>query len=167
MKRSVLRFFGGAVLKKHYGHRIRILHWCTDQAMTNALASMELTAAQGHIMGYLAHRDSPPCSRDIEEAFHSSHPTVSGLLSRLEKKGFIEFRPDPQDRRCKRIYILERGHQCNALMHQTIQDNEEKMVQGFTEEERERFSALLERAITNMGGGPYHRKHKEETQRHD
>ena len=154
-------------MNKHYGHRIRILHWCTDQAMTNALASMDLTAAQGHIMGFLAHRKEPPCSRDIEEAFHLSHPTVSGLLGRLEKKGFIEFRPDPQDRRCKRIYMLERGHQCNALMHQTIQENEEKMVQGFTEEERAEFLTLLERAITNMGGNPCHRKHKEETEIHD
>lgn len=154
-------------MNKHYGHRIRILHWCTDQAMTNALASMDLTAAQGHIMGYLAHRDTAPCSRDIEEAFHLSHPTVSGLLSRLEKKGFIEFRPDPRDRRCKRINILERGHQCNALMHQTIRENEEKMVRDFTEEEREVFSSLLDRAIANMGGSPCHRKHKEETEAND
>ena len=77
-----------------YGHYARILHWCTDQAITSALAQMDLTASQGHIMGYLAHRDQPPCSRDIEEAFRMSHPTVSGLLSRLEKKGFIEFRSD-------------------------------------------------------------------------
>ena len=154
-------------MKKHYGHRIRILHWCTDQTVTNALASMELTAAQGRIMGFLAHRETPPCSRDIEEAFRLSHPTVSGLLSRLEKKGFIEFRPDSEDRRCKRIYILERGHQCNALMHQAIQDNEEKIVQGFSEEEKEAFFGYLERAITNMGGSPCQRKHKEETKRND
>ena len=73
----------------HYGHLLRILHWCTDQSMTNALENMELTAAQGHIMGFLAHRKEPPCPRDIEEEFQLSHPTVSGLLSRLEKKGVI------------------------------------------------------------------------------
>ena len=41
-------------MKKHYGHRLRILHHCMDQAMTNALADMDLTAAQGRIMGYIA-----------------------------------------------------------------------------------------------------------------
>ena len=151
----------------HYGHLLRVLHWCTDQAMTNALAQMELTAAQGHIMGYLAHRDQPPCSRDIEEAFQLSHPTVSGLLNRLEKKGFIEFRPDPEDRRCKRIYILEKGHQCNALIHQTISDNEDRMVKDFTPEEREQFQSFLERAIANMGGNLCPRKHKEEEPKDD
>ncbi len=146
----------------HYGHLIRILHWCTDQTMTNALEKMELTAAQGHIMGFLAHTKEPPCPRDIEAEFHLSHPTVSGILSRLEQKGFIALRTDPQDRRCKRIYILERGWQCHQLMHETIQSNESRMVENFTPEEQEQFSALLQRAIHNMGGHPCHRKRKEE-----
>ena len=77
-------------LPSHYGHLIRILHSQTDQTITNALAAMELTSSQGHIMGYLAHCVQAPCSRDIEEAFHLSHPTVSGLLSRLEKRGFVK-----------------------------------------------------------------------------
>ena len=143
---------------------IRILHWCTDQSMTNALEAMELTAAQGHIMGYLTHRAQPACPKDVEEEFQLSHPTVSGLLSRLEKKGFIEFRPDENDRRSKRIHVLDKGKQYRETMHQTICDNEERMVRNFTEEEKEQFYALLTRAIDNMGGNPCHGKPKEENQ---
>ena len=131
--------------------------------MTNALETMELIAAQGHIMGYLAHQKQPPCPRDVEKEFHLSHPTVSGLLSRLEQKGFIELRTDPDDRRCKRIYILPKGKECHDLMHQTILSNEQRIVDGFSPEEQELFGALLQRAIQNMGGSPCHRKHKEET----
>ena len=140
-------------MNKHYGYRHRVLHWCADQAMTNALASMDLTSAQGQIMGYLARRKEPPCSRDIEEAFHLSHPTVSGLLSRLEKKHFIEFRPDESDGRCKRIYILPKGKECNEMMYNTILQTEAKLVEGFTEEEKEQFLNLLQRATENMRGG--------------
>jgi DNA-binding MarR family transcriptional regulator len=142
---------------------LRVLHWCTDQTMTGALAQMDLTAAQGHIMGYLAHSPNPPCSRDIEEAFQLSHPTVSGLLSRLEKKGFIEFRPDEKDRRCKRIHMLPKGQACIELMHRTIRENEERIVQGFSDAEKAQFASLLERAISNMGGSPCQRKLKEES----
>ncbi len=145
-----------------YGHYFRMLHNATDQAMTNALASMDLTAAQGHIMGYLSHRETAPCSRDIEEALHLSHPTVSGLLSRLEKKGFIEQRPDISDRRCKRIYILPKGLELNETMHRTIRTTEEALVQGFTEEEKAQFGAFLIRAIQNLDANPCKRKHKEE-----
>ena len=130
--------------------------------MDNALEKMELTAAQGRIMGYLAHCKEPPCPRDLETEFQLSHPTVSGILSRLEQKGFIELRTDPDDRRCKRIYVLPKGKECHALMHETIQETERRIVDGFTPEEQEQFADLLQRAITNMGGNPCHRRHKEE-----
>lgn len=141
-------------MSQHYGHSLRILHWQLDQSVSGALAQMELTAAQGHVMGFLSHRQTPPCSRDIEEAFQLSHPTVSGLLSRLEKKGFIEFRPDEADRRCKRIYVLPKGHACHETIHRIIAENEAKVVEGFTEEEKAKFAAYLRRAISNMGPAP-------------
>ena len=147
----------------HYGHLLRILHWCTDQSMTNALENMELTAAQGHIMGFLAHRKEPPCPRDIEEEFQLSHPTVSGLLSRLEKKDFIQLRPDEHDRRCKRIHMLPKGKECMENMHQVIQNNEKRLVEGFTAEEQALFAEFLNRAIANMGASPCRKQtHKEE-----
>lgn len=139
-------------MNKHYGPRLKMLHCCTSQAMTNALAEMDLTAAQGHIMGYLARQSQPPCPRDIEEVFHLSHPTVSGLLNRLEKKEFISLRPDENDRRCKRIYILPKGDACNQRIRETIASIEQRMVQDFTPQEQEAFILLLDRAITNMGG---------------
>ena len=146
-----------------YGHYIRVLHSATDQAMTNALASMELTAAQGHIMGYITHRKASPCPRDIEEAFQLSHPTVSGLLSRLEKKGFIELHPDETDRRVKRIYTLPKAMELHETMHATILATEAQLTQDFSEEEKELFAQLLQRAIRNVGVHPCNRKHKEET----
>ncbi len=111
---------------------------------------MELTAAQGQIMGYLATHPQPPCPRDLEEAFHLSHPTVSGLLSRLEQKGFVELRRDSDDRRCKRIYVLPKGRDCQHTLYQTILSNENQFVQGFSQEEQAMFRSMLQRAIANM-----------------
>ena len=144
----------------HFGHYLRILHGCTDQFMSAAVARMELTPVQSRVMGYLAHRSEPPCAKDVEEEFSLSHPTVSGILSRLEKKGFVEFRPDPQDRRCKRIYVLEKGMEHIDQIRRTIHENEERIVRDFSQEEKALFAQFLERAIRNMGGNPCH--HKEE-----
>lgn len=146
----------------HYGHLIRILHWCTDQSITNALEKMDLTASQGHIMGFLAHQKEPPCPKDVEEEFQLSHPTVSGLLSRLEKKEFIEILPDDHDRRCKRIHVLPKGRECMENMHQVIRNNEKRLVEGFTEEDEAKFAEFLSRAIANMGGAPCRRHPKKE-----
>ena len=131
--------------------------------MSATLAEMDLTASQGRIMVFIAHRRLPPCARDIEEAFQLSHPTVSGLLNRLEKKGFIEFRADPTDRRCKRLFLLDKGNECLAAMERTIAENEHRMVRGFTEEERRQFADFLERAIINVGGNPCRPVIKEES----
>ena len=149
-------------MNHHYGRLIRILHWCTHQAITAELEKMELTAAQGHIMGFLAHVKDPPCPRDIENEFHLSHPTVSGLLSRLEQKDFIELRTDETDRRIKRIHILSKGLECHERIHSIIEDNEIRFVEGFTEEEQAQFASFLNRAIQNMGVNPCQRKQKEE-----
>lgn len=154
---------GGIQLSTHYGHYIRMLHSATDQAMTNAVTDLELTAAQCHIMGFITHRETPPCSRDIEEVFHLSHPTVSGILSRLEKKGFISIRPDEYDRRYKRIYVLPKGYALDDTMQNTIVAIEQRLVSGFSEAEQEQFRTLLIRAIDNLDACPCKHKHKEET----
>ena len=149
-------------MELRYGRLIRVLQTCVDQTVTGTLAEMELTAAQGHIMAFVTHRQQPPCAKDIEEAFQLSHPTVSGLLARLEKKGFIEFRSDEKDRRCKRIYLLPKGWQLHEMVHGAIDRNEQRLVQDFTEEEKEQFRKLLLRAIHNMGESPCRRKKEEE-----
>lgn len=132
-----------------------MLRCCTEQKITAALEEIGLTAAQGQLMGYLIHSEKPPCPRDVENAFHLSHPTVSGLLSRLEQKGFLQLQTDPTDRRCKRIHLLPRASQLDQRIHQIIAENELEMVQDFSREEREQFSRLLRRAIQNMGGNDY------------
>ncbi len=149
---------------KYFGPRFRLLHWCSDQILNDALAQMDLTASQGRIMGYIAHSPEPLCARDIEEHFHLSHPSVSGTLSRMEKKGFLTFLHDENDRRCKRIHILPKGLECQEWMEQTLMEMEHRLVEGFTEEERQQFSAFLDRAIQNMGIKPCCKPlHKEET----
>lgn len=149
-------------MQRHFGHRFRILHWCIETSMTDALAKMELTSAQGRIIGYLAHQKQPPCARDIEEVFQLSHPTVSGLLSRLEKKGFIRLEPDSDDRRCKRVVLLPKGNACNEVIRQQIQENESRVVLGFTEAEKEQFLSYLQRAMDNMGHHGCEHRSKEE-----
>lgn len=146
----------------HYGARFRMLHSCTDQQMSNALAQMDLTAAQGLIVGYIARAQQPPCPRELEVFFQLSHPTVSGLLNRLEKKEFLEFRPDPSDRRSKRIYLLPKGTECHERIIQNIQQIEQQIVTGFSDEEKAIFSQLLNRAICNLGGSVCCTRNKEE-----
>ena len=122
-----------------------------EQILNREVTQLDLTAAQGHVIGYLTHTPQPPCARDLESFFGLSHPTVSGMLSRMEAKGFIQLRPDEKDRRIKRIYLLEKGMACSVRIQEVLLDNERLIVDGFSEEEIKQFESYLHRAIENLG----------------
>ena len=137
-------------MQAHFGHLVRVLHCATDQNMTEAVEKMGLTAAQGRMMTCIAHRGGPTCARDLERELSLSHPTVSGLLSRLEQKGFVELQTDPNDRRSKQVVISQKGMECHERIHEAIRANETRIVQGFTPEEKALFLSFLQRAIENV-----------------
>ena len=140
--------------KEHLGHSFKKLHFLMEQAINQRLTELDLTTAQGHAIGYLTHAKEPPCARDLETAFGLSHATVSGILSRMEAKGFIEIRPDDGDRRVKRIYLLEKGHACSQEICRHIRDTEQTMAAGFSPEELTLFRSFLSRAIGNLAATP-------------
>ena len=118
--------------------------------MSEGLSQMDLTASQGCAMGFLNHCVSPPMAKDFEEALHLSHASAAGILTRLEKKGFIAFRPDEKDKRCKRIYPLQKAKDCHAHMQGIMESLEQTITRNFTQEERAQFLEYLDRAIGNL-----------------
>ena len=134
----------------YLGHSVKKLHFLMDQLMNRKLQELELTGAQGHIIGFLRRAKDPPCARDMETAYGLSHATVSGILSRLESKGFIEQRPDPHDRRVKRICLQDKGTDCSESIRRHILESEGILAEGFTDEELEQFRSYLLRAISNL-----------------
>ena len=78
---------------------------------------------------------------------------MSGLLARLEAKGFIVCSPDPDDRRCKRIEPTVRAEQCHKEIHQVFHDLERQTLQGFSPDEVQSLLTLLDRAIVNLSEG--------------
>ena len=135
---------------EHLGRSFKRLHFLLEQAINQRLVELDLTSAQGHVIGYLAHSPTPPCARDFETAYGLSHATVSGILSRMESKGFIEIRPDPDDRRVRRICLLEKGHACSQEIIRHIRDTEQSMAEGFSPQELALLRSFLKRAIGNL-----------------
>lgn len=133
-----------------YGHMFRAISCALGQNINKALSETGLTFSQGHIMGYLAHSAEPPCVRDMEEHLQLTHPTISGLLARMEKKGFVSLQPDPQDRRRKLVYLSPKGEQYIETMSAVIRQGEEQLVQDFSPVEKQQFRSYLARALHNV-----------------
>ena len=134
----------------HLGHTFKKLHFLVEQLMNRKLQELDLTSAQGHVIGFLRRSAEPPCAKDMENAYGLSHATVSGILSRMEAKDFISQEPDPHDRRVKRLYLRDRGLECSEQIWQHICEIERSMTADFTPEELEQFRDYLSRAISNL-----------------
>ena len=50
--------------------------------------------------------------------------------------------------------MLPKGADCNEKIYNVIQENEKKLVTGFTEAEKQQFTDLLTRAAKNLGCDP-------------
>lgn len=116
------------------------------------MQNMQLTMEQSHVLGFLRFRmDKKTSQKDIEEHLHVTHPTVNGLLKRLEEKGFIRMERDKADRRVKNVYLTGKENELFEEMQRKREKIEGRILAGFQEEEAERLREYLDRIIENLG----------------
>ena len=81
-----------------------------EKDFNNRLRTLGITASQCAVLDYLlTSRKEEVNQRDIEKALCLKNPTVTGLLKRLDEKGFILVVPSTKDRRCKNVYLTEKA----------------------------------------------------------
>lgn len=129
------------------------IHLMFERDLNQMMRRFDLTAGQARVMIFLAETARRElCQRDIERHFGLSNPTVTGLLRRMEHKGIIEARPDPEDRRYKRLFLTEKGGEMAEMVGEHIRENDRKLVQGMSPEEEDALRRLLCRVMENMQG---------------
>lgn len=136
----------------HFGPKFHAISAGLKQEMNRSTAQLDLTASQSFFLGYLVHHRSQPIyQKDLEQAFDFSHPTVSGILGRLEAKGFVTFRPGEHDRRCKEILVTDKAIECYQTMLRHMMETETKVSAGLSSDEQAELSRLLDKIISNLG----------------
>ena len=111
----------------------------------------EVTGNNAFIIGYLAdHPDEDVFQKDLEEVFSVRRSTMSGIILRMEQKGFLVRIPVDHDARLKKLILTEKGEAIHALMETNIKDAERKLLDGFSEEEKETLFRLLQKLRTNL-----------------
>ena len=136
---------------QNLGPRLRYLNNRITQYMDQQFLALDLTSTQSCILHHLSlHENEAMYPKDIEKRFHLTHPTVSGVLQRLEAKNFIVIEPDRADRRCKRIRLTDRARRCDEAVGQAFETLERLMCSGMSEEEQQTLLRLLDLASANL-----------------
>ena len=96
------------------------------------------------------HSEEKVYPKDSEKRFDLTHPTVSGLIQRLEAKDFVICEPDDDDHRCKRIRMTQKAETCQQEIFRHILSTERILTAGMSPEEVETFLRLLSLANDNL-----------------
>lgn len=141
--------------KRHLGGYFRAISNALGNNMQRNLDELGLTATQNMFLHHLWYRQEklglPTYAKDLEDFFDIKHPTVSGILQRMEAGGFVEFRPSRKDRRCKIIGLTEKSMDAVSDAIQKIEETEAMLVRGMTDAEAAELRRLLQLVANNLG----------------
>lgn len=133
------------------GQLIKLLHDRLEKQANNTLRAQDLTMMQISVLMELQKTEPKQLSmKELERRFCIAQSTVAGIISRLEQKGFVEAFGDAADKRVKLVHITPAGEACCKEAAGYMEQAEQTLLRGFSEEEKTMFNLLLARAAENM-----------------
>ena len=89
----------------------------------------------------------------IGEAIGAPASRMVAIVDELERRGLVERRPHPSDRRVRALYLTGDGRKLLARGRRIATEHEEELMHGFSEAERRRLVALLQKVVEEQGIG--------------
>jgi DNA-binding MarR family transcriptional regulator len=140
--------------KNAVGPRIKRVNNAIDFWRTQDMDRLGLTTTQGYLLGWLTRNaDKSVTPSELGRSFKLSQPTISGILQRLEAKGFVTMEADSNDRRRKYIRTTDRAAECHQQIVSNFRDMERRLTAPLSAEEQETLLALLDRMIDGLEQG--------------
>lgn len=110
----------------------------------DAAAEHSLTGAQARLLGLLSLEPLP--MRRLAQKLRCEPSNVTGIVDRLETRGLVERRPDPNDRRVKLAVATTEGRRVARSLRDSLDFAREPLA-GLSTAERESLRDLLQRML--------------------
>ena len=120
-----------------------------QQAMTRALAPLDLKPPHLDILVNL-YRFEGISQRELARKLLVGRSNMSMLLPQMEKRGLVERRDDPQDKRALRLYLTEDGRALTGQAMAIQTDLIERLLSATPLEECRQVAATMERMVGRM-----------------
>ncbi|MGL4656652.1 MAG: MarR family winged helix-turn-helix transcriptional regulator [Sarcina sp.] len=108
------------------------------------LEKYELYAGQPPLL-FLLLKEEGQRQKDIAKALNIQAATVTVMVKRMEKAGFVEKREDEHDKRISRLYLTEKGRSACINVKDAMDDINMKAFEVLTEEEKITFRKLVQK----------------------
>lgn len=115
------------------------------------MEEIELTDSQSKVLAYLMHNDDKEVfQRDIEAALKLMNPTVTGILNRLERKGFVIREKSRLDGRYKKVGLTPKGWELRDKLMKKVAESSRYLFRGISDPELEAFGETLKVLLRNV-----------------
>src|SRR5579875_17487 len=111
--------------------------------------SLGLTRAQCQVLAYLVYHEGIN-QAGLAELLEIEPISLARLIDRMAQAGWVERRPDPQDRRAWQLFITEKAKPLFAEMIAIGREVRAEALNGFSPEESDIIMELLLRARRNL-----------------
>lgn len=128
---------------RHVGYLMKGINDKLKVSADNNLKNHKLTLTQSRVLAFLNSRGSMATQKEIEEFLEVSHPTVVGIVSRMEQNGHVTTWMDPENRRNKMVQLTEQARMIGTDMDSMINAQEEIILKGLTPEQIEELKNML------------------------
>ena len=138
------------MLERDIGYLIKNIN---DKLKVKADADLKqynLTLAQSRVFAFLHNNGGQATQKEIEVFLEVSHPTVVGIVSRMEQNGHVTTWIDEQDKRNKIVKLTEQAETLGMDMEHDISVNEEKMLSSLSEPDVEHLREMLLTIYKNL-----------------
>ena len=124
--------------------------------INSRMEQLGLTGSQCMVLEYINKSPNGTLTqKDIELHFDLKHPTVSGILKRLERNGFVLSSCNEDDRRYKNITMTEKAHAVMEKVKAGQAIREKIIAQGLSKQEiaalRETLNTVLDNLVDKRG----------------
>lgn len=130
------------MLKNDVGYLIKSINNKLKVRADAELKQYHLTMSQSRVLVYLRSRGGQATQKEIETFLDVAHPTVVGLVSRMEQNGYVTCWPC-EDGRNKYVKLTPQAEAIDKDMQENMHANEEMLLAPLSPEERERLRDLL------------------------
>ena len=133
------------------GYKFKRIHEMFRARMNVDMKESDLTFSQMEILFYLEkHADHAIIQQELCDAVQVSHPTMIGLINRMEEKDLVVRRTDPLNRRSRYIEMTQKSQEILRQTRERRHRNDRMLVKGFTDEETKELNRLLGMVYRNM-----------------
>ena len=105
-------------------------------------SGIEVTPIQVMLLFFLQKNDGSSLTQ-ISQGLMLENPTVTGLIDRLEKLGYVKRSDHPNDRRIYLVYLTEKGSKVAKKALPIVKKLNEQIKEGYSKREIDDFKKVL------------------------